>query len=157
MAKLQTLDVGCGHRIGDFHYFDCREDVTYVDVTVSRLNKQFLNVQCDGQFLPFRNNSFDKVFSRLVIEYADDPELFLRELIRVAWHEVVVVTPHRFSRMKKAAHAKHQLTMKWFHKILENYVHNVSFEFGLFRLGTESPVLFTVPKFIVVRIKTDDG
>jgi len=149
---LETLDVGCGYRQDDFHYFDCRENVTYVDLQVSSFNKPFLDVQCSGQFLPFRNKSFNKVFSRLVIEYADDPELFLRELIRVAWHEVIVITPHRFSRLKKA-HVKHQLSKNWFHKLLQNYVHNVTFEFGLFRLDTESPVLFTVPKFIVVRVK----
>jgi len=147
---MKTLDVGCGD-VGDFHYFNCSEDIVYVDVADSRIS----DVKCDGQHLPFRNKSFDKVFSRLVIEYADNPELFLKELIRTTRHEVTVITPHRFSRIRRARHAKHQLTKGWFSRTLKFFVHNITFEFGLFRFDTELPIPFTVPKFIVVNIKVD--
>jgi len=147
---ISTLDVGCGDK-EDFHYFNCTEEIVHVDVADSR----FSDVRCDGQFLPFRSKCFDRVFSRLVIEYTDNPALFLRELIRTSKHEVTVVTPHRFSRIMRAAHAKHQLTKSWFHRTLKFFIHNITFEFGLFRLDTEIPVPFSVPKFIIVRIKVD--
>lgn len=151
-VKMDTLNVGCGYRRSDFHYVNRSENIIHVDVNVSKFNKRFIHVQCDGQHLPFKNDCFDKVFSRLVIENVDAPTLFLAEQLRVAREEVVVIAPHRLCRLRKPSHEKHKFNIAWFHGTLQNFVHTVSLEFGLFRLDTNLPVPITVPKFIVVRI-----
>jgi len=41
-------------------------------------------VSCSGEILPFRDNTFDLVFSSSVLEHIDDKERALKEMLRVA-------------------------------------------------------------------------
>jgi|GEM_PF-4856079 hypothetical protein len=62
-------------------------------------------VLCDACHLPFRDNSFKKVFSKDTLEHVGKkpqrtnpaPYMALREMIRVASDTIEIYVPHRFS------------------------------------------------------------
>jgi SAM-dependent methyltransferase len=68
--ELQTLDVGCG-------------DKKQGDVGCDLRRLKDVDVICDMNHLPFKNNCFAKVHSSAVIEHSPHPFLFLQEQVRV--------------------------------------------------------------------------
>lgn len=88
-------------------------------------------VKADACHLPFKDDSFDIVYSNQVIEHQGvNPELFVKEAVRVSKKRIIILCPHRFERFfgTKENREVHQnyLNKKWF--------------FAIFRkLGTLSP------------------
>ncbi|TET65723.1 MAG: class I SAM-dependent methyltransferase [Candidatus Aminicenantes bacterium] len=71
----------------------------------NKLAKRFPNfVLADGCHLPFRNNSFDRVYRQAVIEHVGDPVAFLKELIRVSKETVTIKVPHQYWRPQDRSH-----------------------------------------------------
>jgi predicted SAM-dependent methyltransferase len=91
------LDVGCGV-VGsgdvncDLYVNDAGHRLTG-NVINTRYVKNF--VCCDAQYLPFKDEAFDWVYSSHVIEHVDNPFAMLREMVRVARIRITVRCPHR--------------------------------------------------------------
>ena len=80
-------------------------------------------VQGDGCCLPFKNNSFDLVFSSAVLEHVGDRERqkqFLAECVRVSSRYVFLTTPNRWYPFEfhSALPFVHWLPQKYFFMIL---------------------------------------
>lgn len=68
----------------------CKEKWPYPEVTY---------VQADGRYLPFKDNTFDFVYSNAVIEHVgsyEDQRRFVAECYRVAKKGVFISTPNRY-------------------------------------------------------------
>jgi len=119
MSKI--LNVGCGA----FSYCDVNTDlfigknIHSPQIIKPKKLKNF--VKSDGQYLPFKDNCFDLVYSGHVIEHVNNPFLFLKELIRVSKNRVLIKCPHRLgdkfyqliTRKKNKVHL-HYFSKKWF-------------------------------------------
>ena len=71
----------------------------------------------DAQHLPFRDNTFELVYSSHAIEHVDDPFLMLKEMCRVSKHRVEVICPHRYGHRAKGYDKgvhKSLFTARWF-------------------------------------------
>jgi len=111
------LDVGCGvNPIGKVNTdinagenWEIRQ--TDIDESVMMDVHSIPNfIVCSGEYLPFRDNSFEIVSSHHVIEHVVNPSLFLRECRRVSNYKTVIVCPHRYGRGawgKKARFHRH--------------------------------------------------
>lgn len=98
-----TLDVGCGeHKRGNIGV-DCRK-VAGVDYVVD-LNKELL---------PFADGSFETVVSYHLVEHLKFPELTIKEMVRVAKKNVMIVTHHRFSSDARKVKGDPYLNKRWF-------------------------------------------
>jgi len=85
-------------------------------------------VKADALQLPFKNNAFDIVCSRHVIEHVESPVKLLRETIRVSNKKVVITCPHRFAhkpkitkrgiQLRKPPGHKWGITRRWIEKTL---------------------------------------
>jgi len=108
-----VLDVGCGDKPqGDVN----------VDLCIGKTaDGRFVNpkqtpnfIRCHARFLPFRDSSFQKVICDNMIEHDKYPFTVLKELVRVSEMEILVKTPHRFSRNAKKSYHKSYFTRTWF-------------------------------------------
>jgi len=90
----KILDVGCGpgHISAQIANMYSGIEVTGVDISEQRINdgieyfnyhKNLTLISGDAQELPFKNNSFDFVFSRFMLEYVKDPRKAVNEMVRV--------------------------------------------------------------------------
>jgi SAM-dependent methyltransferase len=123
--SVSRLDVGCGHRACGSVNVD-----PYPKHTIHRTtpNGEFFEcktvlipnfVQADSQHLPFRDSVFDEVFSSNVIEHVPNPELMVREMVRVSRDRVVVVVPHRYGHNAKQEGHIHYFSNKWFLRVIK--------------------------------------
>lgn len=111
------LDVGCG----DSPKGDINCDLYIKDIFNHR-NKKFLStlnthkilnfVNCDCQYLPFINNSFNEVISNQVIEHVKNPLLMFKELVRVSKDKIIIETVHRTGEHFQASFKPK--STKWF-------------------------------------------
>jgi len=88
-------------------------------------------VRCDALHLPFRDNSFERVFSNDSLEHVGQkpqetnpgPYHMLKEMIRVSRCFIEIITPHRFSlsnaekRFWKRQHNAF-FTLTWFQRTI---------------------------------------
>jgi SAM-dependent methyltransferase len=88
-------------------------------------------VKADACHLPFKNDSFDLVYSDQVIEHSGiNPELFIKEAVRVCRKKIIIQCPHRF---------EYWFGAKQNREVHENYL-NKRWLFASFRkLGMKSP------------------
>lgn len=111
---LQMLDVGCGYRPKG-------------DVNIDKLKRPYeaegpqhlrcaLNIQAIGEFLPFKDGTFNSVISNHVIEHSYNPKHFVEECLRVSNSKVLIRCPHRKSSVAKLIHHKWYFDEKWFTK-----------------------------------------
>lgn len=137
---MRVLDIGCGA-----HY---RGSVN-VDVDLSTIKhhpnyaltreaaKHIPNfVLADGCHLPFKENVFDKVFSFHVIEHVQNPELFLKELLRVTknYGQVRIRCPYKYWRSyrlfaKSPEQHVSYLSPGWFKKALRGHLLGIELDF----------------------------
>lgn len=89
---FRTLDVGCG--------CSPRGDVNVdlmlpgSDLKWDQNPQGFKNfVRAAAEFLPFQNGSFDLVFSSHLLEHLEDPDLAVKEFLRVSSCQVQVIVP----------------------------------------------------------------
>jgi|YelNatPaOPRAMG01_1025707.scaffolds.fasta_scaffold27363_3 ubiquinone/menaquinone biosynthesis C-methylase UbiE len=107
-------------------------------------------VLCDACYLPFRDNSFEKVFCKDALEHVGKkpqrtnlaPYKALKELVRVASKTIEVYVPHRFSLSnceKKFWIRRHNafFNLKWF----ETSVQRIEKELNV-KLSILSAVLY---------------
>jgi ubiquinone/menaquinone biosynthesis C-methylase UbiE len=82
------LDVGCSdHPRGDVNV-----DVDYTSDA---------DVLADACYLPFRNDVFMLVRSNHCLEHTANPCKMLDEMLRVSNGKVLIVVPHRYSRLAR--------------------------------------------------------
>lgn len=124
------LDVGCGSEAGNRPLL--KEDVLHIDLQVTDFNKFFVDVRCDAQRLPFKNNSFDEVFCSHIIEHVKNPFLLLKELKRISKGLVTIKCPHRFSMTAKNPLHINYFNVTWFVNTLEKMKvkYNVRFDYA---------------------------
>ena len=72
MTKKRVLNVGCGN---DTYGTD------FVDKYPSRKDVIKCDIDCEG--LPFDGETFDEVYSRCVLEHLKNPNVALKEMVRV--------------------------------------------------------------------------
>ena len=89
------LDVGSGPDDGKHIYFN-HEDAVHVDVLK---NSFHLEVQCDAQFLPFRDDCFDYANLSHILEHVDSPFQVIREISRVSRVAIVKVPNASYYRL----------------------------------------------------------
>lgn len=75
-------------------------------------------VLCDSQYLPFKNDIFDDVYSHHVIEHVNNPFLMLQEMIRVCCGTIEIYTPHRLFRRQRKSHRCH-FSKTWFYQVFK--------------------------------------
>ena len=75
--NLKVLDVGCGYSPNE--HANVIADVQ--DLSTFYQERDF--VQILGNELPFKDKEFDFVVTSHVIEHVDNPELFIKEIVRV--------------------------------------------------------------------------
>lgn len=99
-----VLDVGCGTGLLFNHVGNSVKLVVGVDLSLRalkaalnrikerKLSKIYL-IRADADFLPFRNDVFDKVFAVTLLQNMPNPALTIREILRVAKkHSILIIT-----------------------------------------------------------------
>lgn len=102
LDEFFTLDVGCGDApCGDVNV-DLYLNDTEGHRTLKHQERYKINpklvpnfVVCDGSYLPFKDECFDFISSRQVIEHVPKPELMAYEMVRCSKNIVVIETVHR--------------------------------------------------------------
>jgi len=153
---MLVLDVGCGNYPRGHVNIDPYTDLTFHRSSDSRpLNtKGIVFIKASGEYLPFKDNTFDLVFSNAVMEHSPNPSLFLKECYRVAKHQVKIIVPHRYARYKlRLRQGKAHINffnVRLFRKLLRGYSYNVecSFEAKPFIFFP----LFAMPNLITVTL-----
>jgi ubiquinone/menaquinone biosynthesis C-methylase UbiE len=108
------LDVGCGvNLLGDVNCDLYVKDVGHRGnfSVIPVKDKNF--IVCDGQYLPFKDGVFSRVFCYHLIEHVKNPFLLIQELKRVCLGLVFVRCPHRLGDYKIKNHL-HKFSRKWF-------------------------------------------
>lgn len=126
-----VLDVGCGaNPMGDVNI-----DL-FIGHTEHRskplIPEEIQNfIHCDACNLPFKDNSFDKVFSKDTLEHVGrkpqinnpSPYNALKEMIRVSSKKIEIFVPHRFSMAnteKRFWRREHNafFNLRWFERVI---------------------------------------
>jgi len=129
---FEVLDVGCGTNPTGTVNVDLHVGICEHRASIPFVPKEIPNfVLCDGEHLPFKDNSFDKVFSRHSLEHVGrkpqetntGPFFMLTEMVRVAKKEVEIIVPHRFSLAnaeKRFWRRRHNafFNLKWFNRVI---------------------------------------
>ncbi len=86
-----VLDVGCGDGLLSSLIMQKRTNIKLsgVDVLV-RSDAKIPVAEFDGESIPFQDKSFDIVMFVDVLHHTDNPEILLREAVRVANHAIVI-------------------------------------------------------------------
>tara|TARA_Y100000031_G_C7998126_1_gene282314 strand:- start:65 stop:538 length:474 start_codon:yes stop_codon:yes gene_type:complete len=103
----RLLDVGCGSGLSSG--FDCQ--VIGIDPSFKLLEKSFTNkVHGYGEYLPFKDDSFDIVVSITALQNFEDIELGLSEMKRVGMDRFVISFLRKSDKREKIM----GLVMKYF-------------------------------------------
>ncbi len=161
----KILDIGCGdglfmnllieNEIKNVYGVDCSDAA--IDKCVKKdLNVVKVDLSCEK--LPYEDNFFDCVVALDVLEHTLKPEIFLKEMIRVSNHKLIIGVPNFSSfpariqmflgmvpenNIEKKGHAY------WFNKkILENLlvknglqIEDIKFNYQLMTNGLFNPIL----------------
>jgi hypothetical protein len=126
------LDVGCGHRpTGDVNV-DLFPEASGHRCVDQRVNDDVALhvheipnfVKADACSLPFRNGAFKSSYTWHLIEHLPDPEMFLRELMRVSVEKVEVRCPngeHVSCKGETKPLHLHDFSLEWFRGKLANF------------------------------------
>lgn len=79
----KVLEVGCGagYYSGSIKGRYIGSDITLSEVRPGLTRR--VDLVCDSQYLPFKSDSLDMVFSVSAVDYIADPQLFFRESHRI--------------------------------------------------------------------------
>lgn len=124
LPKGQLLDVGCGERTLESRLRD--QGLRYIGLDIDPGNTN-VDLRGDNLRLPFRDASFDVVHSGGVLEHVTDPDLALREYLRVlrpgGW--LMVGVPHMFP-----VHREPVDYWRWTEHGLDHALRKTGFEVG---------------------------
>jgi ubiquinone/menaquinone biosynthesis C-methylase UbiE len=93
-VKMKRLNLGCG---GDYKEgwinLDCRDDI-----------KTDIKWNVDTFPYPFKENTFDEILIKMILEHARDPIKVLKEIVRISKKDakVIVIVPHANSYAAKS-------------------------------------------------------
>lgn len=121
-----VLDVGCGNgKVGELIMLEKGSWVRLMDV--EDYNKTLLKLQLHtGISIPYPDNSFDHVLLLTVLHHSDDPIIMMKEALRVADKNVIVIESVYFNELHKNANK----LIDWFcNRVLNNPEVNVPFNF----------------------------
>lgn len=130
-----VLDVGCGNYPRGHVNVDAYTEATYHRSSDWRpINTEgLIFVKASGEALPFKDNTFDLVFSNAVMEHVNNPTLFLKECYRVSKNVVKIRVPHRFARERLKFYQGRMhinfFNLTYFRKLLRGYAFNVEGRF----------------------------
>jgi ubiquinone/menaquinone biosynthesis C-methylase UbiE len=120
---MLALDVGCGNKPrGDINVDKYR----YTNETENQNPRKYVKTRCNviatGEYLPFKDKTFDLVMSIHSIEHSSHPKDFLLELKRVCKEKgkIKIECPHRMSREAKMLFHRSYLDENFFIRILGN-------------------------------------
>jgi SAM-dependent methyltransferase len=90
----EVLDVGCGDGVIDSLIMQRRPDVSISGIDVLMRDHMYIPATAfDGQTIPYSTGRFDAVIFIDVLHHTDNPEILLREAMRVS-REVIVIKDH---------------------------------------------------------------
>lgn len=132
LGLFSILDVGCGCRPGGSVNCDLHIRKTFHRSSFPIIDAHNVPnfVRCDALHLPFKNDSFNIVYSDSVIEHLDNPYLMLNEMIRVSSNRIEVHAPHRFyfRKWQTRKQHKHYFTKSWFAQLFKKSILVYSYE-----------------------------
>lgn len=90
-ANSRVLDVGCGDGFIAWLLKQGRADINVQGIDVLVRPDAKISVQSfDGQYIPYKNGSFDVVILVDVLHHADNPLNLFAEVLRVSRHAVLI-------------------------------------------------------------------
>lgn len=124
-VDFKMLDVGCGVRPrGDVNIDFFRDGLN--PQVGDQIQGEFMSPQkienfivADAMHLPFKDESFNVVFSSNTIEHVQNPLLMLQEMCRVANRKVIVRYPHRKGSGAVMPYHLNYFDEDWFKKASE--------------------------------------
>ena len=99
-ARDLILDAGCGTGILLDHLGNSSNIIVGLDISVEALRRASRRpsyshtvdlIQADADYMPFLDQTFDKVFAITLIQNMPNPEATLREIKRISKHDAVIV------------------------------------------------------------------
>jgi ubiquinone/menaquinone biosynthesis C-methylase UbiE len=93
----KVLDAGCGRGDKMCYFSGSSEELIGVDVDIDALqlgrkkDDSQAYIGADVQGLPFKDNSFDVVYSTWVVEHLKEPKLFIQEVNRVLKKDGILI------------------------------------------------------------------
>lgn len=123
-----VLDIGCGDgKIGYIISLEKNSEVELLDV--KDYNKTPLPLEIyDGTVIPRQSNSFDHVLLLTVLHHTDDPVTVMKQALRVAKKNVIVIESVYFEKIP--FHKGVNKTLDWFYsRVLNDPEINVPFNF----------------------------
>lgn len=81
--ETKILELGCGDGYLSTLLSQYSDFVLPTDITIQRNNVSAMKLACRAEYLPFKPNSFDIVFSSHVLEHVSEKSLCLEEMMRV--------------------------------------------------------------------------
>jgi len=127
-AARLILDIGCGHLPkGDVNVDRFIEATSHRSQDQRKRDDQPLdagripNLICaDACHLPFKNNTFETVYSSHTLEHTNGSKMF-SEAVRVSRKEITIICPNQVGcRGKKTLH-KYPVNLTWFHKAARHF------------------------------------
>ena len=131
-TEFRVLDCGCGFNPQGDVNIDSNIGLSHHRAQFPLIPQEIPNfVHCDVLHLPFRDNTFERVFSKDALEHVGQkpqetnpgPYYMLKEMIRVSRCWVEIIVPHRFSlsnaekRFWKRQHNAF-FNVKWFQRVI---------------------------------------
>ena len=101
----QVLDFGCSIMFTT-KYVLSRKKILLTGIDVVNYknlsDKKIKFVKYDGSKLPFKDNQFDVVITLFVLHHTDDPEFYLKELIRVSKKTILICEDSYINKFERA-------------------------------------------------------
>jgi len=93
-----VIDVGCGEgRIWATGFFpNFFQDITAIDTEITKAwqdSKEVNWICCDAEHLPLRDECFDVVFAKEMLQYVG-PLRTLQEMIRISKKRIIIISPN---------------------------------------------------------------
>jgi SAM-dependent methyltransferase len=88
--KIELLDLGCGNGQSEEFIKKISKDINWVGLEIDQ-SPEYKKVSdkrkeiytYNGRKIPFKDNKFDIIFCKQVLEHVEKPEIFIREVDRV--------------------------------------------------------------------------
>lgn len=117
LAKPPVLDVACGNCIDSIYFPKNYVGLDFVPISIFSAKEEFSNIQVvlgDAFRLPFRSGHFETVYSKDLIEHLPPLTyiLLLREMWRVANHEILIATEDQFFAAERTNYEQQWLEPK---------------------------------------------